>query len=226
MKGSEIFKKLLSFSLPYDEFDWLENRALSEFEILISVVLTQNTNWKNVLKALKNLKQAQISKLEQLVKLENTELASLIKPSGFYNIKAKRLKNLIHALLRDFHNLQNFKDSVSREWLLNIKGLGYESVDSILNYLCQREILVVDSYTNRLALALGYEFTNYEELREFFQSGIETEQEKLCKLLGKKCELFELYQIFHALILAFGQIAFKGKKLSEKGEFFIAKLKD
>ena len=107
---------------------------------------------------------------------------------------------------------------------LSVKGLGFESVDSILNYLCQREILVVDSYTNRLAIALGYEFESYEELREFFQSGIESEQDALCKILGKKCELYELYQIFHAQIIAFGKAYFKGKNLTDEGKKLLAKL--
>ncbi len=226
MNGAEIFKKLLSFSLDYEEFDWLENRTLSEFEILVSVILTQNTNWNNVLKALNNLKQAKISSLQTLAKLQTSELALLIKPSGFYNTKAKRLKNFTEAILKNFGTLENFKEKVSREWLLNIKGLGYESVDSILNYLCKREILVVDSYTNRLALALAYEFEGYEELREFFQSGIESEQDELCELLGKKCELFELYQIFHALILSFAKLAFKGKNLNEKGKEALERLKE
>lgn len=226
MNGSDIFKKLLSFSLPYGDFDWLENRGLSEFEILISVILTQNTNWKNVLKALENLRKQGITSLEQIDNLADKDLALLIKPSGFYNTKAKRLKNLVSEVLKKFETLENFKTSVSREWLLNIKGLGYESVDGVLNYLCQREILVVDSYTNRLALALGYEFENYEQLREFFESGIENNQEELCKLLGKKCELFELYQIFHALIVCFAKISFKGVKLNERGENFIEKIKN
>lgn len=221
MNGSDIFKKLLSFSLSFGDFDWLENRGLSEFEILISVILTQNTNWKNVLKALDNLRKQGIDSLEQIDHLTDKDLALLIKPSGFYNTKAKRIKNFVSKILKEFETLENFKNLVSREWLLNIKGLGYESVDSVLNYLCKREILVVDSYTNRLALALGYEFENYEELREFFESGIESNQEELCKLLDKKCELFELYQIFHALIVAFAKISFKGAKLNERGEEFI-----
>ncbi|EHB8474416.1 endonuclease III domain-containing protein, partial [Campylobacter jejuni] len=57
MTGAQIFTKLLNLDLNYHDFDWLENQGLSEFELLISVVLTQNTNWKNVLKALENLKK-------------------------------------------------------------------------------------------------------------------------------------------------------------------------
>ncbi|EHD2714685.1 TPA: 3-methyladenine DNA glycosylase [Campylobacter coli] len=226
MNGADIFKKLLACNLDFKEFDWLENQGLSDFELLISVILTQNTKWDNVLKALNNLKNARISSLEQLSNLSNLELATLIKPSGFYNTKAKRLKELANKILDTYSDIENFKTNVNREWLLNIKGLGFESVDSILNYLCKREILVVDSYTQRLATHLGYEFENYEDLREFFESGIENEQENLCQILEKKYELFELYQIFHAVIIAFGKVAFKGAKLTLEGENLIQNLKE
>ena len=224
MNGATIFKFLCSLKLEFGEFDWLENRGLSEFELLISVILTQNTNWNNVLKALDNVRKAKIQSLEALNKLEIEQIAELIKPSGFYNQKAKRLKGFVERLLSEFGDLQNFKENVSREWLLSVKGLGFESVDSILNYLCQREILVVDSYTNRLAIALGYEFESYDELREFFESGVESEQDALCKILGKKCELYELYQIFHAQIIAFGKAYFKGKNLNDEGKAVLRKL--
>ncbi|EAJ5746636.1 3-methyladenine DNA glycosylase [Campylobacter coli] len=226
MNGADIFKKLLACNLDFKEFDWLENQGLSDFELLISVILTQNTKWDNVLKALNNLKNAQISSLEQLLNLSNLELVTLIKPSGFYNTKAKRLKELASNILDTYSDIENFKKNVDREWLLNTKGLGFESVDSILNYLCKREILVVDSYTQRLAMHLSYEFENYEDLREFFESGIENEQENLCQILEKKYELFELYQIFHAVIIAFGKVAFKGAKLTLEGENLIQNLKE
>ncbi len=100
MTGAQIFTKLLNLDLNYHDFDWLENQGLSEFELLISVVLTQNTNWKNVLKALENLKKENIASLEQINTLSNLELATLIKPSGFYNTKAKRLKIIIPKIIR------------------------------------------------------------------------------------------------------------------------------
>nr|EIM4033415.1 endonuclease III domain-containing protein [Campylobacter jejuni] len=74
MTGAQIFTKLLNLDLNYHDFDWLENQGLSEFELLISVVLTQNTNWKNVLKALENLKKENIASLEQINTLSNLEL--------------------------------------------------------------------------------------------------------------------------------------------------------
>ena len=300
MNGADIFKFLCGLKLEFSEFDWLENRGLSEFELLISVILTQNTSWNNVLKALDNVRVAKIQSLEALNALEIQQIATLIKPSGFYNQKAKRLKGFVSALLGEFGDMSEFKARVSRQWLLNVKGLGFESADSILNYLCQREILVVDSYTNRLAIALGYEFESYDELREFFQSGIESEQKAINACLGEffkdrntiftdekgensntsneklnlnsinsnmsdknlnshsknsnannknsqknnenlnKCDknsstknknanlnsinssqnlaLYELYQIFHAQIIAFGKAYFKGKTLNDEGK--------
>ncbi len=280
MNGADIFKFLCGLKLEFSEFDWLENRGLSEFELLISVILTQNTSWNNVLKALDNVRVAKIQSLEALNALETQQIATLIKPSGFYNQKAKRLKGFVGALLSEFGDMSEFKARVSRQWLLNVKGLGFESADSILNYLCQREILVVDSYTNRLAIALGYEFESYDELREFFQSGIESEQETINACLDeffkdrntiftdekgenssthnknsqknnenlRKCDknlsaknknlnlnsinssqnlaLYELYQIFHAQIIAFGKAYFKGKTLNDDGKRVLAKLKE
>ena len=251
MNGADIFKFLCGLKLEFSEFDWLENRGLSEFELLISVILTQNTSWNNVLKALDNVRIAKIQSLEALNALKTQQIATLIKPSGFYNQKAKRLKGFVGALLSEFGDMSEFKARVSRQWLLNVKGLGFESADSILNYLCQREILVVDSYTNRLAYALGYEFESYDELREFFQSGIESEQEAINACLGEffkdrntiftdengensstsneilnlnstnssqNLALYELYQIFHAQIIAFGKAYFKGKSLNDEGK--------
>ena len=313
MNGADIFKFLCGLKLEFSEFDWLENRGLSEFELLISVILTQNTSWNNVLKALENVRVAKIQSLETLNALETQQIATLIKPSGFYNQKAKRLKGFVSALLSEFGDMSEFKARVSRQWLLNVKGLGFESADSILNYLCQREILVVDSYTNRLAIALGYEFESYDELREFFQSGIESEQKAINACLGEffkdrntiftdekgensstsneklnlndtnssisnknlnlngtnsstsdknlnshsknsqknnenlsKCDknsstknknanlngtnssqnlaLYELYQIFHAQIIAFGKAYFKGKTLNDDGKRVLSAL--
>ena len=217
MNAYEIFKLLLSLDLDFKSFAWLEGNELSEFEILLSVILTQNTKWNNVLKALENLKKAGINALDDLERISKDELCLLIKPSGFYNTKAKRIKDLSAFIKADFKDFQDFRDRVDRAYLLKIKGLGFESADSILNYLCKREILVVDAYTNRLAKALGYEFERYDECREFFQSGIEKNQEKLCKLLGKNCELYELYQIFHALIIEFVKRYSRGKNIADEG---------
>ncbi|OCX42180.1 nuclease [Campylobacter ornithocola] len=225
MSGYEIFKALIYANIEYKDFDWLEGNNLSEFEILISVVLTQNTNWKNVLKALANLKQANITKIEDLSNLNTQDLVLLIKPSGFYNTKAKYIKNFTQKYFQDFNSFEFFKDEVDREWLLNIKGFGQESVDGILNYICKKEVLVVDAYSAKIANYLGCECQSYDELADFFKKDIAKNQQKLSILLKKECRLYELYQIFHALIVSFCKIHFQGKKLSAEGVAILEPLK-
>ncbi|MBX1886450.1 endonuclease III domain-containing protein [Campylobacter peloridis] len=225
MSGYEIFKALINANIEYKDFEWLENSNLSEFEILISVVLTQNTNWKNVLKALANLKQANITKLDDLQNLSTQDLALLIKPSGFYNTKAKYIKNFIQKYFQDFSFFEIFKDAVDREWLLGIKGFGQESADGILNYICKKEVLVVDAYSAKIANYLGYEYQSYDELADFFKKDIAKNQQELSILLKKECELYELYQIFHALIVSFCKMHFQGKKVSLEGAAMLDPLK-
>ncbi|MBX2078604.1 endonuclease III domain-containing protein [Campylobacter peloridis] len=225
MSGYEIFRALINTNIEYKDFEWLENSNLSEFEILISVVLTQNTNWKNVLKALANLKQANITKLDDLQNLSTQDLALLIKPSGFYNTKAKYIKNFIQKYFQDFSFFEIFKDAVDREWLLGIKGFGQESADGILNYICKKEVLVVDAYSAKIANYLGYEYQSYDELADFFKKDIAKNQQELSILLKKECELYELYQIFHALIVSFCKMHFQGKKVSLEGAAMLDPLK-
>ncbi|MFK0445941.1 endonuclease III domain-containing protein, partial [Campylobacter jejuni] len=128
MTGAQIFTKLLNLDLNYHDFDWLENQGLSEFELLISVVLTQNTNWKNVLKALENLKKENIASLEQINTLSNLELATLIKPSGFYNTKTTRLNGLVEGSIRTYETLEHYKPNASNVWVLICKGESFERV--------------------------------------------------------------------------------------------------
>ncbi|WP_139470790.1 endonuclease III domain-containing protein [Campylobacter armoricus] len=225
MSGYEIFKTLIYANIKYKDFDWLEGNNLSEFEILISIVLTQNTNWKNVLKSLENLKQANITKIEDLSNLSTQDLALLIKPSGFYNTKAKYIKNFIQKYFQDFNSFDSFKEQVDREWLLSIKGFGQESVDGILSYICKREVLVVDAYSARIASYLGYEYQNYDDLSGFFKKDIAKNQQELNTLLKKEYQLYELYQIFHALIVSFCKMHFQGKKLSLEATAILDPLK-
>ncbi len=218
MSGYDIFETLILANINFNEFEWIENDKLSEFEILVSIILTQNTNWKNVLKALDNLRCANITKLEDLEAISTQNLAFLIKPSGFYNTKAKYIKNFIQAFFDNFISLDEFKNKVCREWLLGIKGLGQESVDGILNYICKREVLVVDAYSAKISKYLGYELDSYENLNDFFIQNISSNQNKLNKLLKRQYELYELYQIFHAMIVIFCKKYFLGKNISIQGQ--------
>ncbi|MFN3692061.1 MAG: endonuclease III domain-containing protein [Fervidobacterium sp.] len=166
-------------------------------DIVISAILAQNTNWKNVKKAMANineLKEKQDSKeniLKFLDKINVEELENLIKPSGFYRLKAQRLKNLL-GWFRSYNfnfELISGKETLKlREELLSIKGLGKETVDSILLYAFERPIFVVDAYTKRLfARMYKLSLKEYDEYR------------KLVEIFYEKS--VPLYQEFHGLIV-------------------------
>ena len=110
---------------------WWPN--VGTFEVVVGAILTQNTKWENVEKALNQWKMKNGKwKMEAVASFEPLFLAELIKPAGFYNQKAKRLIALSRNILRDFGNFESFKENVTREWLLAQKGVGFETADSIL----------------------------------------------------------------------------------------------
>jgi len=145
-----------------------------QFEISLGAILTQNTNWNNVEKALKNLRPIKINRLD---KIEEQKLAQLIKPSGYYNQKAKKIKLFIKFLKE--------KKEINRENLLGIWGLGPETVDSILLYAYNKPYFVIDAYTKRIFSRLGYEFRTYDEWQQFFHENV-----------NKK-----IYKEYHALLV-------------------------
>ena len=185
---------------------WWPN--VGSFEVVVGAILTQNTKWKNVEKALKNLKQLPSSqvpsyklKVEDVASLDPVYLAEIIKPAGFYNQKAKRLIAISRSILRDFGDFENFKENVDREWLLAQKGVGFETADSILCYACFREIMVVDSYTKRLLKKAGYEFESYDEMREWCERGIEENWDKLADIYENDLNL--CFARFHGKIVEY-----------------------
>lgn len=168
-------------------------------EIVVGAILTQRTNWRNVELALKNLKREKIlsiKKIKQTAENDITAVEGLIRPAGFYRQKAERLF-LLCRYLNDVHgSLKNFfsQDVVDcREQLLEQKGVGPETADSILLYAGDKPIFVVDEYTRRFVKKNGLagDFS-YEQLQKFFQ-----------KNLPKN---FKLYQDYHALIVLEGKI--------------------
>ena len=175
------------------------------FEVVVGAILTQQTKWQKVEKALENLKNEQLLSLEALAECDTKKLSTLIKPSGFYNTKAKRLKLLANNILRDFENFENFKERVDREWLLSQKGLGKESSDSILCYACYRDILPVDSYTNRLLKRFGYEFSEYDELREWMEDGVLSNLDKIAEIYGEERSINKIFARFHGKIVEYGK---------------------
>ena len=179
---------------------WWPN--FGSFEVVVGAVLTQNTKWENVEKALNNWKMENGEwRVEDIATLDPLYLAEIIKPAGFYNQKAKRLIMLSRNILRDFGDFENFKENVDREWLLAQKGVGFETADSILCYACGREIMVVDSYTKRLLKRAGYEFESYDEMREWCERGIIENWDKIAKMYGNDLNL--CFARFHGKIVEY-----------------------
>jgi len=184
---------------------WWPN--VGSFEVVVGAILTQNTKWENVEKALNQLRMENGElRVENIASYDISYLAQLIKPVGFYNQKAKRLIALSRNILRDFGSFEEFKEKVNREWLLAQKGIGFETADSILCYGCFRDTMVVDSYTKRLLKKNGYEFESYDEIKEWCERGVEENWDKLAKFYEDDLNL--CYARFHGKIVEF----MKGKK--------------
>jgi endonuclease-3 related protein len=155
---------------------WPVTTDNKEFEIIIGCILTQNTAWKNVEKAIANLKANDLISVEAIDKTSKEKLASLIKSSGYYNQKAERLL-LITSFLKENCNahLNKIPTPKLRQMLLEIKGVGNETADSILLYALNRPVFVVDAYTRRIFSRLGLieENATYHEIQALFHKNLE-----------------------------------------------------
>ncbi len=179
---------------------WWPN--VGSFEVVVGAILTQNTKWENVEKALNQLKmKSEKLKIEEIASFDVSYLAEIIKPAGFYNQKAKRLIALSRNILRDFGSFEEFQENVDREWLLSQKGIGFETADSILCYACFKDIMVVDAYTKRLLRKKGYEFETYDDLREWCERGVIENWDKLENLYENNLNL--CFARFHGKIVEF-----------------------
>ena len=181
----------------------------TQFEIITGAILTQNTNWTNVEKAITNLKSAQLLTPEKLHRLDIPQLAELIRPAGYYNIKANRLKSFVNWLFENYEgqliNLENVDTDRLRTELLAIKGVGPETADSILLYALGRAVFVVDAYTARVAVRHGLiePEADYEQLRDLFQSNLPPSAPEGRDLAeGGDTDLFNEY---HALLVKVGK---------------------
>ena len=124
------------------------------FEICVGTILTQNTSWKNVEHAITNLKVAKVLTARKIYALSHDELAQLIRPAGYFNIKAKRLQNFVNVLV-DQHGaslkrLMQDDTNTVRARLLDINGIGPETADSMLLYAGNHHSFVIDAYTKRI----------------------------------------------------------------------------
>ena len=190
---------------------WWPNSGTQE--VIFGAILTQQTKWERVEASLSNLREAGVDSLESLAGTDTQIITALIKPSGFYNTKAQRLKMLCRHILEDFGSFEVFQEKVGREWLLKQKGIGMESADSILCYGCKKEVFVVDSYTGRLLEALGYRFESYEEVQEWIVEGLEENMDKIHTLYGREVPRHQLYARFHGKIVEFSKESIRGKQV-------------
>ncbi len=150
-------------------------------EIVIGAILTQNTSWKNVEKALENLKRENLLSFEGVLKTPLEKLQELVRPSGYYRQKARRLKEVAKAL----SPIDKVR-TIPREELLKVKGIGKETADAVLLYAGNRLFFVIDAYTKRIVNRVWGMEGSYEELRKWFEENLPKD--------------LEIYKEFHALL--------------------------
>jgi len=167
----------------------------SPFEIMVGAILTQNTAWTNVERAIANLKAEGCLDAGRIVSLDHETLAGLLRPSGYFNIKAKRLRAFCEWFLQqgDEHRLEQYETEAMRQALLKVHGIGPETADDIVLYAFNRPVFVIDAYTRRIFSRLGLidGDEKYETLRMLFQSKLEADA--------------DLYNEYHALIVMHGK---------------------
>jgi len=196
MSTAVVISKI--YQLLYERFGpqhWWPGET--QFEIIVGAILTQNTNWANVERAIGNLKAADVLIPERLYDLDVSRLAELIRPAGYFNIKAKRLKNFLSWLFENHDGRLSALETMATEQLrcelLSIKGIGPETADSIVLYAFKRDTFVVDAYTARVAARHGLIEPpfDYEELQGLFQSNLQPD--------------VELFNEYHALLVRVGK---------------------
>jgi len=170
--------------------------ARTPFEVAVGAVLTQNTAWRNVEKAIKNLRQHKLLSVWSLSRIPPSKLAQLVKPAGYFRLKSERLKNLVEFIEREYAGsmarMAREDTDRLREKLLGVSGIGPETADSILLYALGKPVFVVDAYTRRILARHGLveEEVRYEELRRFFEEHLPHD--------------VTLFKEFHALLVRIG----------------------
>jgi endonuclease-3 related protein len=189
---SDIYRSLYDFFGPQH---WWPGET--PFEIAVGAILTQNTNWGNVEKAIQNLKDHQALSPQTIHTISLQTLAGLIRPAGYFNVKAGRLKAFIGFLMDEYHGsmekMQKTDTEILRSQLLNIHGIGPETADSILLYAFEKPVFVIDAYTKRvLSRHSIMEYENpYEEFQMLFHSSQKRDT--------------TLYNEYHALFVKVGK---------------------
>jgi endonuclease III related protein len=188
----EVFEKLYNHFGPQK---WWP--AETPFEVIIGAILTQSINWKNAEKAIINLKNNNLLSPEALRNINKDKLALHIKSTGYYNIKAEKVKAFVEFLFDRYNGNLNYMFKTQlfklREELLMVYGIGPETADSILLYAGQYSIFVIDAYTKRIFSRVGIVKVDveYKELQKKIMDVLETNQ--------------KLYNEYHALLVVLGK---------------------
>lgn len=171
--------------------------ADTPFEVAVGAILTQNTNWKNVERAIANLKGEGLLSAEALARAAPERLAEVIRPAGYYRVKARRLRNFIDMLMRDFGGsldaLFALPAAALRERVLEVSGIGPETADSIVLYAAARPVFVVDAYTARILYRHGLVDADatYEDIQSLMQDNLPDDP--------------AMFQEYHALLVEAGK---------------------
>ena len=167
------------------------------FEVMVGAILTQNTSWKNVEKSMNRLKEEGVLHPERMHRLKTSDLASMIRSSGYFRIKADRLKEFLLFLHNEFNGdwmkMKRVPLKELREKLLGVKGIGPETADSILLYGLEKPIFVVDACTKRVLLNHGVisEKASYKEVQDLFMENLPSDE--------------RLFNEYHALLVHLGK---------------------
>ncbi len=182
--------------------------AEEPFEVMVGAILPQSCAWRNVEKAISALKGAKAMSAASLRRISITELAALIRPCGYYNAKALKLKRLSQWLWKccgdDLSKLASFDTADLREQLLSTYGIGEETADSILLYALGKPVFVIDAYTRRILSRIGLtpEDGSYAEYQALF--------------MGNLPQSFELYKEYHALLVHLAKDACRKQPLCQE----------
>jgi endonuclease-3 related protein len=169
----------------------------TSFEVMVGAILTQNTSWRNVEKAIQKLKKWGGLNPEGIHRAKKMQLTSLIKSSGYFRIKADRLKSYVDFLFEeyggDLKKMKTERLAVLRGKLLQVKGIGPETADSILLYGLKKPIFVVDAYTKRILSRHGMisKKASYEEIQRLFMDHLPHNE--------------RLFNEYHALLVHLGK---------------------
>ncbi len=188
----DIYERL---SRHYGPTDWWPGDT--PFEIAVGAILTQNTNWKNVERAIANLKRERLLGPKKILACEDAVLEAALRPSGYFRIKTRRLRNFCRYLVERYRGsmkrLAAQPLDILRAELLAVNGIGPETADDILLYACDKPVFVVDAYTRRIFSRHGLCAPDiaYEPLRALFERNLEPD--------------LHLYKEYHGLIVFVGK---------------------